>query len=229
MSTRTIVIVEDEPDIADILALYVQREGWTASIATDGHRALEVIRARQPDMVLLDIGLPGPLDGTDVCRELRRFSDVPVMFLTARDDEVDRILGLQLGADDYVTKPFSAREVIARVKAILRRGERTEPARAGNATPIAATFGSIIIDGARREVTVDGAPIELAAQEFALLDHLVRNTGIALSRQQILDGAWGEGWIGDIRTVDVHIRQLRKKLGDDLPLDTVRGVGYRLG
>ncbi len=221
-----IVVVEDDPDIADVLVLYLQREGWSVSVAGDGARALDVIRARQPDLVLLDIGLPGDLDGTDVCRELRRFSDVPVMFLTARDDEVDRILGLELGADDYVTKPFSAREVVARIKAILRRGERGAPAD-GDA-PLRYERAGIVVDGARREVTVEGDVVPLAAQEFALIEFLCRNLGIALSRQQILDGAWGEGWIGDIRTVDVHIRQLRRKVGDALPLETVRGVGYRL-
>ena len=220
-STHRVVVVEDEPDIADLLTLYFEREGWTVHRCADGERGLETIRSRQPDLVVLDIGLPG-MSGLDVCRELRATSDVPVLFLTARDDEVDRILGLELGADDYVTKPFSPREVVARVKAILRRG-RTE------ASSSTVSFGSITVDLDRHDVAIEGEPVPLATQEFRLLAHLCRHQGAVLSRQQLLDGAWGDGWIGDIRTVDVHVRQLRRKLGDDLPLATVRGAGYRLG
>ncbi len=220
-STRLrVVVVEDEPDIADLLTLYFEREGWTVHWCHDGERGLETIRARQPDLVILDIGLPG-MSGLDVCRELRTTSDVPVLFLTARDDEVDRILGLELGADDYVTKPFSPREVVARVNAILRRGRR-------ESEMMVIEFGTVNIDLDRHEATVAGQPVPLATQEFRLLAHLCANQGAVLSRQQLLDGAWGEGWIGDIRTVDVHVRQLRRKLGDDLPLATVRGAGYRL-
>ena len=217
-----IVVVEDEPDIADLLALYCRREGWSVHLATDGRGGLETIRARNPDFVVLDVGLPGELNGFDVCRELRQSSDVPVLFLTARDDEVDRILGLEMGADDYVTKPFSPREIVARVKAVLRRGREVS---AGART----SFGPVTVDRERREVTRSGDPIGLATQEWALLEALVDNEGIALSRQQLLDLAWGTDWIGDPRTVDVHVRQLRRKLGDDLPLATVRGIGYRLG
>ena len=217
-----IVVVEDEPDIADLLALYCRREGWSVHLATDGRTGLETIRARNPDFVVLDVGLPGELNGFDVCRELRQSSDVPVLFLTARDDEVDRILGLELGADDYVTKPFSPREIVARVKAVLRRGREVS-------TGPRTSFGLVTVDRERREVTRDGDPIGLATQEWSLLEALVDNEGIALSRQQLLDLAWGTDWIGDPRTVDVHVRQLRRKLGDDLPLATVRGVGYRLG
>ncbi len=217
-----IVVVEDEPDIADLLALYCRREGWTVHLATDGRDGLETIRARNPDFVVLDVGLPGELNGFDVCRELRQSSDVPVLFLTARDDEVDRILGLEMGADDYVTKPVSPREIVARVKAVLRRGREVSSGPR-------ASFGPVTVDRERREVTREGDPIALATQEWALLEALVDNEGIALSRQQLLDLAWGADWIGDPRTVDVHVRQLRRKLGDDLPLATVRGVGYRLG
>ncbi|MEZ5379097.1 MAG: response regulator transcription factor [Acidimicrobiales bacterium] len=219
----TVVIVEDEPDIADLLATYCRREGWAAAVAGDAERGLELIRAHRPDVVLLDVGLPGNMNGFDMCRELRTTSNIPVLFLTARDDEIDRILGLELGADDYVTKPFSPREVMARIKAILRRGA------AALDQPSHASFDSIRIDLGRREATVAGRPVALATQEFALLEHLVQHQGRVLSRDQILEGAWGEGWIGDVRTVDVHIRQLRKKLGDDLPLATIRGIGYRLG
>jgi DNA-binding response OmpR family regulator len=217
-----IVVVEDEPDIADLLALYCRREGWTVHLSTDGASGLEAIRARNPDFVILDVGLPGDLNGFDVCRELRQSSDVPVLFLTARDDEVDRILGLEMGADDYVTKPFSPREIVARVKAVLRRGR-------GPATGTRSSYGGVTIDLERREATDAERTIPLATQEWALLEALMDNEGIALSRQQLLVLAWGPDWIGDPRTVDVHVRQLRRKLGDGLPLATVRGVGYRLG
>ncbi len=217
-----IVVVEDEPDIGDLLALYCRREGWTVHLSTDGPTGLEAIRAREPDFVILDVGLPGEMNGFDVCRELRQTSDVPVLFLTARDDEVDRILGLEMGADDYVTKPFSPREIVARIKAVLRRG-RAESA------PTRRVFGPLVIDLQRLEATLDGRAVALASQEWALLEALVEHQGMALSRQQLLDIAWGADWIGDPRTVDVHVRQLRRKLGPDLPLATLRGVGYRLG
>jgi DNA-binding response OmpR family regulator len=221
----SIVVVEDEPDIADLLALYFRREQWDVFVARNGEDGLNTIRARRPDFVVLDIGLPGRLDGLAVCAELRATSNVPVLFLTAREDEVDRLLGLELGADDYVVKPFSPREIVARAKAILRRGGQLSDESAGPRT----SFDSILIDSDRKEVSVAGKPVPLATQEWSLLEFLVENIGMALSRQQILDGGWGHDWIGDPRTVDVHIRQLRKKLGEDLPLDTVRGVGYRLG
>ena len=219
----SVVVVEDEPDIADLLALYFRREGWAVHLCADGASGLDAIRSRQPDFVVLDIGLPGDLDGLDVCREVRSRSDVPVLMLTARDDEIDRILGLELGADDYVTKPFSPREVVARVKAILRRGQRQSDPTSN------AEFGAIAVDLTRRVVEVDGEEVALASQEWSLLEFLLQNSAMVLSRQQILDGAWGSEWFGDPRTIDVHIRQLRRKLGPDLPLATVRGVGYRLG
>jgi DNA-binding response OmpR family regulator len=218
-----VVVVEDEPDIAELLALYCRKEGWTVHVCPDGETGLTTIRARNPDFVVLDVGLPGTLDGFGVCRELRQSSDVPVLFLTARDDEVDRILGLELGADDYVTKPFSPREIVARIKAVLRRGRTSET---GAATR--HRYGDVLVDLDRREITTDSGPVTLATQEWALLEAFIGNTGRALSRQQLLDLAWGEDWIGDPRTVDVHVRQLRRKLGDALPLATVRGIGYRL-
>ncbi len=220
----TVVVVEDEPDLADLVATYCRREGWDVFLASEGQRALEVIRSHRPDMVILDIGLPGDIDGLEVCRQLRQYSSVPVLFLTARDDEVDRILGLELGADDYVTKPFSPREVVARIKAVLRRGS-AQP----DGPPTSGTFGSVEIDAGAREARLDGDEVVLAAQEWQLLELFLANPGRALSRQQLLDGAWGIDWIGDPRTVDVHVRQLRKKLGEDLPLATIRGTGYRFG
>lgn len=220
-ANHRVVVVEDERDIADLLILYFEREGWTVHWCGTGEDGIETIRARQPDLVVLDIGLPG-MSGLDVCRDIRSTSDVPVLFLTARDDEIDRVLGLELGADDYVTKPFSPREVVARINAILRRGRIEAPATT-------VEFGTVFVDLDRHEAVVGGEAVTLATQEFRLLNFLCENVGVVLSRQQLLDGAWGEGWIGDTRTVDVHVRQLRKKLGDDLPLATVRGAGYRLG
>ncbi len=225
MAEQTVVIVEDDPSISDLVDLYLRQAGFRVLQAPNGERGLELVHQHQPALVILDIGLPG-IDGLEVCRRLRNTTSVPVLFLTARDGELDRIIGLELGADDYVTKPFSPREIVARVKAILRRGA-TPPAPNDSSTVEIAD--GIVIDTNRREVTVAGAPVALATREFDLLAFLARNLGLALGRQQLLDGVWGEGWFGDDRTVDVHVRQLRKKLGDDLPLATVWGIGYRLG
>lgn len=223
-SPGTIVVVEDDPHIADLVGLYLRADGFRVLLASDAVRGLELVGQERPRLVILDIGLPGPMDGLDACRQLRSASDVPVLILTARHDEIDRVLGLELGADDYVTKPFSPRELVARVKAILRRS--TGSARAG---PEILVVGGVEIDTGRREVHVDSQVVALATREFDLLAHLASHAGLALSRRQLLDGVWGPGWYGDDRTVDVHIRQLRKKLGDSLPLATVWGVGYRLG
>jgi DNA-binding response OmpR family regulator len=225
----TIVVVEDDPAIADLLDLYLRREGHRVVLAADGETGLQRIRTERPAVVILDVGLPG-VDGLEVCRRLRAADpSVVIIFLTARDEEIDRVLGLELGADDYVTKPFSPREMVARVKAQLRRaGAGGTPGTPGVAPPVVTTVGSVEVDLGRHEARVDGTPVVLATQEFDLLAFLCRNRGLALSRRQILDGAWGEDWVGDERTVDVHVRQLRRKLGDDLPLATVWGVGYRL-
>lgn len=225
MAEQTVVIVEDDPSISDLVDLYLRQAGFRVLQAADGERGLELVQQQQPSLVILDIGLPG-IDGLEVCRRLRATSAIPVLFLTARDGEIDRIVGLELGADDYVTKPFSPRELVARVKAILRRG--ATPVTAADATTVEIT-DSIVIDTNRREVRVQGQPIALATREFDLLAFLAHNIGLALGRQQLLDGVWGSDWFGDDRTVDVHVRQLRKKLGDDLPLATVWGIGYRLG
>jgi DNA-binding response OmpR family regulator len=218
----TIVVIEDEAGIADLVELYLRQEGFRVLQADDGERGLEIVRRERPRLVVLDVGLPG-VDGLEVCRRLRAESHVPVLMLTARDGEIDRVLGLELGADDYVTKPFSPRELMARVKAILRRagGPPKE-------TDI-LSVGDVEVDVGRREARAGGRVVTLATREFDLLQYLAENAGLALSRQQILDGAWGPEWVGDERTVDVHVRQLRKKLGDGLPLATVWGVGYRLG
>jgi len=221
---QTIVVVEDDVHIADLLDIYLREAGYRVLLAHDGERGLELVNTHRPSLAILDIGLPG-IDGLEVCRRIRATSRLPVLFLTARDSEIDRIVGLELGADDYVAKPFSPREVAARVKAILRRAsDSSSPAEA-----TVLDVGDVEVDTARREARVAGVPVALATREFDLLAFLARNAGIALSRQQLLDGVWGPDWYGDDRTVDVHVRQLRKKLGESLPLTTVWGVGYRLG
>ncbi len=222
----TIVVVEDDPDIAGLLDLYLRQAGFRVLQTADGERALELVAEHRPRLVVLDLGLPGPLDGLDVCKRLRASGPsaaTPVLVVTARGDEIDRVLGFELGADDYVTKPFSPREVVARIKAILRRAD----GRSGEAA--VRQVGTVTIDLGRREVRVDERAVELTTREFDLLSHLAEHEGLVLSRRQLLDGAWGTGWVGDERTVDVHVGQLRKKLGEALPLATVWGVGYRLG
>ncbi len=221
MERGTVVVVDDERNIADLVELYLEREGYRVQKAATGEGALAAVAEHRPRLVVLDVGLPD-IDGLEVCRRLRQTSQVPVIFLTARDGEIDRVLGLELGADDYVTKPFSPTELVARVKAVLRRadggGPSTEVLQAGDVT----------IDVGRREVVVDGEVVPFTTKEFDLLRFLAERTGLALSRQQILDGVWGYDWFGDARTVDVHIAQVRKKVGDALQIATVRGVGYRL-
>jgi DNA-binding response OmpR family regulator len=219
----TVVVVEDDPHIADLVDLYLRREGFRVLLAPDGEKGLALFGREDPWIVILDVGLPGSKDGFDVCREIRAKSQVPVLFLTARDDEVDRILGLELGADDYLVKPFSPRELVARVRAILRRTREGPPPQE------VVTVRNLEVDLRRREVRQAGQVVPLAAREFDLLAFLANNLGLALSRQQLLDGVWGSDWYGDERTVDVHVAQLRKKLGPDLPLATVWGVGYRFG
>ena len=217
------VVVEDDPHIADLVDLYLRREGYRVLLAADGEKGLEIFKQEDPWIIILDVGLPGTRDGFDVCREIRSRSRVPVLFLTARDDEVDRILGLELGADDYLVKPFSPRELVARVRAILRR------TREGPAPQEVVAVGDLEVDLRRREARQGSAVVALTTREFDLLAFLANNLGLALSRQQLLDGVWGTDWYGDERTVDVHVAQLRKKLGSDLPLATVWGVGYRFG
>jgi DNA-binding response OmpR family regulator len=219
----TVVVVEDDPHIADLVDLYLRREGFRVLLAGDGEKGLNLVKQEDPWIVILDVGLPGARDGFDVCREIRAHSTVPVLFLTARDDEFDRVLGLELGADDYLTKPFSPRELVARVKAILRRTREGPPPQE------VVAVGDVEVDLRRREARHNGTVVALTTREFDLLAFLADNLGLALSRQQLLDGVWGADWYGDERTVDVHVAQLRKKLGPTLPLATVWGVGYRFG
>lgn len=220
----TIVVIEDDPHISDLVDMYLRKDGFRVLQSQDGEKGLEIIEREHPRLIVLDIGLPGELDGLEVCKTLRKTSSIPIVMLTARDDEVDRILGLELGADDYLSKPFSPRELVARIKAILRRSETQS-----TQTTQEIHIGSLTIDISRHEVFIDGELVELATREFDLLEYLASHKGMVRSRQQLLDGVWGVGWYGDERTVDVHIRQLRKKLGDNLPLSTIWGVGYRLG
>lgn len=219
----TVVVVEDDPHIADLVDLYLRRDGYRVLLAPDGEKGLALFAQEDPWIVILDVGLPGVKDGFEVCREIRAKGSVPVLFLTARDDEVDRILGLELGADDYLVKPFSPRELVARVRAILRRTSEAPPPRE------VVTVEDLEVDLRRREVRRAGDVVALTTREFDLLAFLANNIGLALSRQQLLDGVWGSDWYGDERTVDVHVAQLRKKLGPELPLATVWGVGYRFG
>jgi len=219
-----VVVVEDDPNIARLVDMYLRRDGYRVYKAADGATGLDRIKQYRPNLVILDIGLPGDVDGIQLCRELRATSDIPIIMLTARDSEVDRIVGLELGADDYVTKPFSPGELVARIRAVLRRVDAG--ARAVLA-PILES-GEVEVDTARREVRLRGDLVPVTAREFDLLQYLVENTGRVLSRRQLLDGVWGWDWVGDERTVDVHVFQLRKKLGNALRVTTVRGVGYLL-
>ncbi len=219
---KTILIVDDERHIVDLLRLYLEKEGYAVVAAGDGEEALALHARHDPDLVVLDLMLPR-IDGFDVCRELRRRGDTPVLMLTARDDDVDAIVGLELGADDYVTKPFNPRALVARVKAILRRTEVTT--RGGRPIEV----GTLRIDPRRREATVRDRRLELRAREFDLLAALARDPGVVLTRDGLLEDVWGTDFPGETRTVDVHVAEVRKKLGDDgPPIETVRGVGYRL-
>jgi DNA-binding response OmpR family regulator len=216
----TIVVVDDEANIADLVALYLDREGYRVVKAATGAEGLDAFQQHRPRLVVLDVGLPD-IDGLEVCKRIRASSQIPVIFLTARDGEIDRILGLELGGDDYLTKPFSPAELVARVKAVLRRTD-------GAPAPEVVQAGAVTIDTGRREVRVGDDVIDVTTKEFDLLRFLAERPGLALSRQQILDGVWGYDWFGDPRTVDVHIAQVRKKIGAAVEIKTVRGVGYRL-
>ena len=217
----SILLIEDELPIAEMLRGFFERDGFDFQHVETGEDGLNRLKQRPFDAVLLDLNLPG-MDGVDVCRKIRSFSDVPVIMLTARDSEVDKVVGLEIGADDYVTKPFSPRELLARIKAVLRRIE--EPRTQTTTIEV----NGFVIDSGRRQVTTPaGEVIEPTAREFDLLVYLAEHRGMALSRAQILEAVWGYDYFGETRTVDVHVRQLRKKL-DGIPLETVWGVGYRI-
>jgi DNA-binding response OmpR family regulator len=218
-----VLLVEDEHSIGSMTRGYLERSGWRVVWVRSGEEALAELGRHQIRIVILDIRLPG-IDGFDVARLVRSRSDVPILMLTARDEDVDKIIGLEVGADDYLTKPFNPRELVARIKSILRRstGAQRKPQEA------AMEHGNLRIDAGRREVTVSGAQIQLAPKEFDLLWELLDHRGLVLTRDQLLERVWGYTFAGDTRTVDVHVRQLRRKLGDDCPVATVWGVGYKV-
>ena len=216
-----VLVVEDEPTIADVQRLYLERDGFQVLVVASGEQALAAVRERRPVAVVLDVGLPG-MDGLDVVKRLRADGDdTPVLFVTARDEEVDRILGLEIGADDYLTKPFSPRELVTRVRTVLRRGRLPDVSDE-------VVVGEVVLSGRQRRVTVAGAPVELTPTEFELLSELLRNPGRVYSRDELLRQVWGYSAAVTTRTVDVHVAQLRAKLGDAVHIRTVRGVGYGL-
>ena len=224
MANELILLVDDEPNIIELASLYLKQDGFRVMSAGDGLAALERIAQDSPSLVVLDLMLP-KLDGWEVCRRVRAESDLPILMLTARDDDIDKIVGLELGADDYLTKPFNPRELVARVKAILRR---TEPRRAQDGEQ-ALTIGNLVVDPARREARVEGRLLDLRAKEFDLLLALVENRGIVLTREKLLDLVWGFDFYGQTRTVDVHIAHVRNKLaGSTVEIETVWGVGYKI-
>jgi len=223
MSKETILVVDDEPHIVELAALYLRNDGYHVVTASDGAQALAQIAAAQPALLILDLMLP-EIDGWEVCRRVRATSRLPIIMLTARSDDVDKIVGLELGADDYLTKPFNPRELVARVKAVLRRFE-PPPAEVGEVL----RAGPLTVDPGRREARLNSQLLDLRAKEFDLLRVLVEHKGMVLSREQLLDLAWGFDFYGETRTVDVHVAHLRQSLGaGPLAIETVWGVGYKL-
>ena len=227
------LVVDDEAALADVVASYLRHDHFEVTVCHSGAEALTAARDVDPDVVVLDLGLPG-IDGLEVCRQLRTFSDAYVVMLTARDSEVDTIVGLSVGADDYLTKPFSPRELVARIRAMLRRPRSVAaPVPHGRGEEPPRVFGPLAIDLAGREAFLDGEPIALTRTEFDILAALSSRPGVVWSRRQLIDAVWGEPWVGNDHLVDVHVGHVRRKLGDD-PADprflhTVRGVGYRMG
>ena len=218
----TILIVDDEPNILELSRLYLEQEGYRVEGAGNGNDALSKFDTVKPALVVLDLMLPD-IDGFEICRQLRKKSDVPILMLTARKEDIDKIVGLELGADDYLTKPFNPRELVARVKAIMRRYQ------SGLSPTQAIEVGNLKIDSSRREVTIDGQPLKLRTKEFDLLSAFAQNMEIVLTREQLLDRVWGDEYYGETRTVDIHINHLRDKIsGADASIETVRGVGYKL-
>ena len=230
--TGRVLVVDDEVDLAELVAEYLRKAGLEVVVRHDGTEAVVAVRDFAPDVLVLDLGLPG-IDGIEVCRQVRTFSDCHVLMLTARDDEVDKIVGLSVGADDYVTKPFSPRELVARVQAMLRRARTrpvpvpSEPAGQG------LVIGDLVVDEAARQVHLGGEPVALTRIEFDLLAALATHTQMVLSRRQLVEMVWDTHWTGDAHLVDVHIGRIRKKLGDEVTsprfIHTIRGVGYRMG
>jgi len=218
----TILVVDDEPNIVALAKLYLEQEGYQVEGVGNGSDALNKMGTSKPSLIVLDLMLPD-IDGFEVCRQIRKKSDVPILMLTARKEDVDKIVGLELGADDYITKPFNPRELVARVKAILRRY------KAGFKSGEAIEVGSLRIDPARREATIDGQPLRLRTKEFDLLTALAQNLGVVLTRDRLLEIVWETDYYGETRTVDIHINHLRDKLsGASVSIETVRGIGYKM-
>jgi DNA-binding response OmpR family regulator len=222
-TTQSVLVVEDESSIASFVALYLKNAGYGVKTAATGNEALADVAAETPVLIVLDLMLPD-IDGIEVCRRIRKSSDVPILMLTARDEDVDKIIGLEVGADDYLTKPFNPRELVARVKSILRRAA---PERRQIESK-QLRHGDLLVDAGRREVHVGDEEVQLAPKEFDLLWELLDHRGLVLTRDQLLERVWGYTFAGDTRTVDVHVRQLRRKLGDASPIVTVWGVGYKV-
>jgi DNA-binding response OmpR family regulator len=220
-----ILVVEDDPRISDVLEYALKAEGYEVQTAQRGREAAELARNTSPGLIVLDVGLPD-IDGFEVCRMVRTFSDVPVIFLTSRSDEIDRVVGLEIGGDDYMVKPFSPRELLARIKAIRRRNQRPETPAAKD-SKAQFRYGPIAIDAEKFQIRCHGREVPLTAQEFKLLELLVKHPGRVFTRQQVLDRAWGDDVFVADRTIDVHVKSLRKKFGDIEFIETVRGVGYR--
>ncbi len=221
----SILVVDDEKRIIDLARMYLEQDGFQVTSATDGNVAKHMILNEKPNLVVLDLMLPG-MDGLEVCRRVREVSDVPIIMLTARDDDIDKIVGLELGADDYLTKPFNPRELVARIRAILRRADRGEMR---DEAPPPINIGNLHIDAQRRRVEVAGRAVDLRMKEFDLLKTLANNKGVVYSRDRLLEVVWGYDFAGETRTVDVHIAHLRHKLrGMDPTIDTIWGVGYKL-
>jgi DNA-binding response OmpR family regulator len=218
-----VLVVEDETSIASFVSLYLKNAGYRVQTVGTGQEALDLLGHDRPDLIVLDLMLPD-IDGIEVCRRIRKSSDVPILMLTARDEDVDKIIGLEVGADDYLTKPFNPRELVARVKSILRR---SAPERRQIESK-QLRHGELVVDAGRREVHVGDQEIQLAPKEFDLLWELLDHRGLVLTRDQLLERVWGYTFAGDTRTVDVHVRQLRRKLGDASPIVTVWGVGYKV-
>jgi DNA-binding response OmpR family regulator len=223
VSPATILVVEDESSIASFVALYLKNAGYAVKTAATGTDALAEVAAEKPALVVLDLMLPD-IDGIEVCKRIRQTSDLPILMLTARDEDIDKIIGLEVGADDYLTKPFNPRELVARIKSILRRATPERNARESEVLE----HGDLRVDAGRHEVHVGDEEIQLAPKEFDLLWELLDHRGLVLTRDQLLERVWGYTFAGDTRTVDVHVRQLRRKLGDASPIVTVWGVGYKV-
>ena len=221
-----ILVVEDDPRISEVLEYALKADGYDVQTAQRGREATQLARTSAPGLIVLDVGLPD-IDGFEVCRIVRTFSEVPVIFLTSRADEIDRVVGLEIGGDDYVVKPFSPRELLARIKAILRRNQRPDPAKEQDSPPVQLRYGPITIDPGKFRVHCERREIVLTAQEFKLLELLVRHPGRVFTREQVLNRAWGEGGLVADRTIDVHVKSLRKKFGKFEFIETVRGIGYR--